>query len=82
MWEELQAAMDKLPAGGSQAGQHLGGGGGDDHQAPRHPWQQVGHFFDAPNRLLSACRCKLFRWISALCTLLVVAVVAPAAENL
>jgi len=39
--EELQAAVDQLPEGGSQEGEHLGGGGGDDHQAPRHPWQQV-----------------------------------------
>ena len=45
--EELQAAVDQLPEGGSQEGEHLGGGGGDDHQAPRHPWQQV-RLFQTP----------------------------------
>jgi hypothetical protein len=39
--EELQAAVDQLPDGGSQEGQHHRGRGGDDHEAPCHPWQQV-----------------------------------------
>jgi len=61
--EELQAAVDQLPEGGPQEGEHLGGGGGDDHQAPRHPWQQVRLYqtlcSSPPNCLEFVCRLDL-----------------------
>jgi hypothetical protein len=46
--EELQAAVDQLPEGGSQEGEHLRGGGGVDHQAPRYPWQPVRFYSVTP----------------------------------
>jgi len=39
--QELPAAVDQLPPGGREEGEHLQGGRGRHHQAPRHPWQQV-----------------------------------------
>ena len=39
--QELPAAVDQLPPGGREEGEHLQGGRGCHHQAPRHPWEQV-----------------------------------------